>query len=55
MLREVEQEKLMPLLKEFCEEGQKVFDKRLQREKENEESLYNTDGAAEWIVTYFKV
>ena len=55
MLREVEQEKLMPLLKEFCEEGQKVFDKRLQREKENEDAVYNTDGAAEWIVTYFKV
>lgn len=55
MLREVEQEKLMPLLKEFCEEGQKVFARRWQREKENEEGLYNTDGAAEWIVTYFKV
>lgn len=55
MLREVEQEKLMPLLKEFCEEGQKVFARRWQREKENDEGLYNTDGAAEWIVTYFKV
>ena len=55
MLREVEQEKLMPLLKEFCEEGQKVFARRWQREKENEDAVFNTDGAAEWIVTYFKV
>ena len=55
MLREVEQEKLMPLLKEFCEEGQKVFARRWQREKENEDAVFNTDGATEWIVTYFKV
>lgn len=55
MLREVEQEKLMPLLKEFCEEGQKVFARRWQREKENEDAVFNTEEAAEWIVTYFKV
>ena len=56
MLREVEQEELMPLLKEFCAEGEKTFIKRLQWEKENEEGrLYNTLGATEWLVTYFKV
>ena len=55
MLREVEQEKMMPLLKEFCEEGQKVFARRWQREKENEDAVFNTEEAAEWIVTYFKV
>ena len=56
MLRELEEQKLMPLLKEFCEEGQKTFAKRLIREKENEdEGSYDTPGATEWLVTYFKV
>ena len=56
MLREVEQKELIPLLKEFCAEGEKTFIKRLQWEKENEEGrLYNTLGATEWLVTYFKV
>ena len=56
MLRELEEQKLMSLLKEFCEEGQKTLAKRLIREKENEdEGLYDTPGATEWLVTYFKV
>ena len=55
MLREVEQEKLMPLLKEFCEEGQKTFTKRLRREKEKEDGQYNTLAATEWLVDYFTV
>ena len=55
MLREVEQNKLMPLLKEFCEEGQKTFAKRLQREKEEDKGLYDTVGATEWLITYFNV
>ena len=56
MLRELEEQKLMPLLKEFCEEGQKTFAKRLIREKENEdEGPYDTSDATEWLVTYFKV
>ena len=56
MLRELEEQKLMSLLKEFCEEGQKTLAKRLIREKENEdEGSYDTPGATEWLVTYFKV
>ncbi len=56
MLRELEEQKLMSLLKEFCEEGQKTLAKRLIREKENEdEGPYDTSGATEWLVTYFKV
>ena len=55
MLREIEQEKLMPLLKEFCEEGQKTFTKRLQREKEKEDGLHNTLEATKWLVSYFTV
>ena len=56
MLRELEEQKLMSLLKEFCEEGQKTFAKRLIREKENvDEGPYDTPGATEWLVTYFKV
>ena len=56
MLRELEEQKLMPLLKEFCEEGQKTLAKRLIREKENvDERPYDTSGATEWLVTYFKV
>ena len=56
MLRELEEHKLMSLLKEFCEEGQKTLAKRLIREKENvDEGPYDTSGATEWLVTYFKV
>ena len=56
MLRELEEHKLMSLLKEFCEEGQKTLAKRLIREKENEDKgPYDTSDATEWLVTYFKV
>lgn len=55
MLREVEEQKFMPLLSEFCEESQRIFTKRLQREREEEDGLYNTLGATEWLVTYFTV
>jgi hypothetical protein len=56
LLREVEQEKFMPMLKEFCEEGLKTFTKRLQREKENKDKgVYDTVGATEWLITYFTV
>lgn len=55
MLREIEEQKLMPLLSEFCEEGQRIFTKRLQREREEEDGLYNTLEATEWLVTYFTV
>ena len=55
MLRELEQEKLMPVLKEFCEEGKKALNKRLLREKEKEDGLFNTLEATEWLITYFSV
>lgn len=43
MLREVEQEKFMPLLKEFCEEARKKV------------STENDDPTEQWLSTYFTV